>query len=218
MRLTLHLTTKGIYRYTMHYKTILIAVALFLTVTANTLAQSGEIYIREFYTKKTLELILLDLSMNYKIDFRFDSENLAGIEIKSLNIKGLDLETTMKALLKNTNLDFSIQEKRVVHIAVLAEEEVLHVASTRQNINVSGWIYDKNTNETLPYATASIQGLPSGSIANVDGHFILMEVPSDTSTVVFSFLGYETQRVKLHPETAGFQKHIYMKPVDYRIE
>lgn len=59
-------------------------------------------------------MLLLDLSMNYKIDFVFDREDLAGIEIISLNIKGLDFETTMKALLKNTNLDFSIEENRVV--------------------------------------------------------------------------------------------------------
>ncbi len=65
----------------MHNKTILIAATLFFTATVYTTAQTGETYIREFYTNKTLELLLLDLSMNYKIDFVFDREDLAGIEI-----------------------------------------------------------------------------------------------------------------------------------------
>ena len=181
------------------------------------LAQEKTIYIREFYDDKTLELLLLDLSMNYNIDFVFEREEIQGVEIKSMNIKGLDLETSMKALLKGTNLDFHI-ENATVHIYPYVEEEVEYVASTRQNINVSGWIYDKNTNETLPYATSSIMGQPSGSIANVDGHFILMEVPSDTSTLIFNFLGYETRKIQLHPETAEQDMLVYMRPVDYRIE
>jgi len=183
------------------------------------MAQEKTIYIREFYDDKTLELLLFDLSMNYQLDFVFDRDKIRGTEIKSMNIKGLDLETAMKAYLKGTNLDFHIENGRTVHIYPHdKKEEVEYVASTRNNINVSGWIYDQNTNETLPYATASIPGIPSGSIANVDGHFILMEVPSDTSTVAFSFLGYETQNIRLNPETAEEDQHIYMKPVDYRIE
>lgn len=181
-------------------------------------AQNNKIYIREFYDDKSLELLLLDLSMNYNLDFVFDREEIRGIRIKSMNIKGLDLETAMKAFLKDTDLDFHIENGRTVHIYPHVEEERVRVASSRNNISVSGWIYDNSTNETLPYSTASLQGLPSGSIANVDGHFILMEVPSDTSTLVFSFLGYETQALELTPEKALEDLFIYMHPVDYRIE
>ncbi len=199
-------------------KRILVLVVLLLPGFVGIFAQSKKIYIREFYNDKSLELILLDLSMNYNINFEFDREEIRGITIKSMNIKGLDLETAMKAYLKGTNLDFRIKSSRIVHIYTHVEEEVVRAASTRSKISVSGWIYDNSTHETLPYSTASIGGLPSGSIANVDGHFMLMEVPSDTSTLVFSFLGYETQRVHLTPETADENLYIYMHPVDYRIE
>ena len=183
------------------------------------IAQENNIYIREFYEEKSLELLLLDLSMNYNIDFVFDREEVQDIRIKSMNMKGLDLETAMKAYLKKTGMDFRIENGRTVYIYPhMKEEEIVRTAATRSNISVSGWIYDQSTNESLPYSTASIKGLPSGSIANVDGHFILMEVPSDTSTLMFSFLGYETQTIHLDPETARMALHIYMKPVDYRIE
>ncbi|MCK4750019.1 MAG: TonB-dependent receptor, partial [Bacteroidales bacterium] len=202
----------------MRYKNHLIASILMFTVLMSSFAQQKEIYIREYYNRKSLELVLLDLSMNYNLDFVFESKDLADIEINNLNIKGLGLEASMKALLKNTNLDFSMEGARKVHIKVRVAEEAEYVASIKQNINVSGWIYDKNTNESLPYATASIMGLTAGSIANVDGHFILMEVPADTSTIIFSFLGYETERIKLHPESAEHEMQVYLKPVDYRIE
>ena len=199
------------------------ALLALMTVLATTLftplmAQEKTIYIREFYDDKSLGLLLTDLSMNYKLDFVFDWEEIKGIEIKSMNIKGLDLETAMKALLKGTGIDFRIENGRTVHLFPHVDEEKEYVASTRSNLDVSGWIFDKNTNETLPYAAASIKGKSSGSIANVDGHFILMGVPTDTSTILFSFLGYETQAMRLNPETKAGNLHIYMKPVDYRIE
>lgn len=202
----------------MKFKPLILVLALLVGMITNTQSQNKKIYIREFYDDKSLELLLFDLSLNYNIDFLFEKKEIQDIEIKSMNIKGLDLETSMKALLKNTGLDFHIENGREVHIYIHKVEEVQYVASTKQNINVSGWIYDNNTNETLPYATASIRGLPSGSIANVDGHFILMEVPSDTSTLVFSFLGYETQPIQLNPASALQDMNVYMKPVDYRIE
>jgi ferric enterobactin receptor len=199
---------------------ILLPGALFTCFIAmNAGAQNKEILIREYYDGKVLELVLLDLSMNYQIDFIYEKEDVRGIEINHMNIKGLDLETTMKALLKDTGLGFSIEEGRVVRISPVTEKkEEKHRAVTREHISVSGWIYDKNTSETLPYATVSVQGHPSGCIANLDGHFILMDVPSDTSTIIFSFLGYETRRIRLDPGTAGEDLRIFMKPVDYRIE
>ena len=194
--------------------TLIFALVLF----PNLRGQNKEIYIREYYNDKSLELLLFDMELNYNIDFIFNPEEIDGIEIKSKNIKGLNLETALKALLKDTDLDFRIEDGNIIHIYPYVEAEQVYVASTKQNINISGWIYDKDTHETLPYATASIKGMPSGSIANVDGHFILMEVPTDTSTIVFSFLGYETQTMQLHPETAQQKVHIYMQAVDYRIE
>lgn len=189
-----------------------------LSLLGGVYCQESEVFIREFYDDKSLELVMLDLSMNYNLDFVFEKEDVEGIIIKSKNIKGLDLETAMKAYLKGTGLDFHIEGARKIHIYPHRVEEVEYVAATKKNITISGWIYDNNTNETLPYATASLAGLPSGSIANVDGHFVLMDVPTDTSTLIFSFLGYETQAMKLEPGHVDRDFHIFLRPVDYRIE
>jgi len=79
---------------------------------SNLLAQDKQIYIRGFYGEKSLELLLLDLSMNYHIDFVFDREEIHRIMIKSMNIKGLEPETAMKAYLKKTGPDFTSGEER----------------------------------------------------------------------------------------------------------
>ncbi|HDS07173.1 MAG TPA: hypothetical protein ENO05_06050, partial [Bacteroides sp.] len=203
----------------MNFKILLTGTAMTCLISTNVCSQYKEILIREYYIDKLLELVLLDLSMGYQIDFIYEKKDVSGIEIHNMNIKGLDLEATMRALLKNTGLDFSIEQGKVVRISPVSEKkEMSEMTAARKNIRISGWIYDHNTYETLPYATASIRGEPTGSIANVDGHFMLMNVPTDTSTIIFSFLGYETQQLKLKPETAISDLRIYMKPVDYRIE
>lgn len=103
---------KNIHKGALPALLFILATSLFNTL----LAQEKTIYIREFYDDKSLELLLLDLSMNYKLDFVYDREEIKGINIKSMNIKGLELETVMKALLKDTKLDFHVENGRTVHI------------------------------------------------------------------------------------------------------
>ncbi len=202
----------------MKYKIYYLSIVILLSLNVLSKAQNKQLLIREYYENKSLELVLFDLSMNYNIDFDFERSDVRGIKIESINIKSLDLETTMKALLKNTNLDFSIESRKHVKIKPYVKEEYNNIKPTRNNVNVSGWIFDKNTNETLPYSTAAIPETSAGSIANVDGHFLLIDVPTDTSRIVISFLGYETQEIKLNPAMALDDIHVYLKPVDYRIE
>jgi hypothetical protein len=194
-------------------------VFMMLIMAMNGYTQEKELLIKEYYQKKSLSMVLFDLSMNYQIDFQYDRKDIEPFTIKSIDIRSLDLETSMTALLKDTDLEFRIESRKKVIITKRPPEaKRVKKAAKRKDVDVSGWIYDKNTNESLPYATVSVRGKASGAIANVDGHFILMDVPTDTSTIVVNFLGYETKQLKLDPETVEDEQAVYLKPVDYRIE
>ncbi|MFZ5941525.1 MAG: TonB-dependent receptor [Bacteroidota bacterium] len=180
--------------------------------------QGGNVLIREYYSNKTLEMVLTDIRINYQIEFTYDKEDLKGLEIREINIKGLDLPTTMAALLKGSDLDFELTGPKSVRIIKKANKKVVSYEATRKNISVSGRVFDVNSGETLPYTTISVPGTSRGSISNLDGHFTLIDVPSDTTTIVVHFLGYETKYIKLNPELASGEIDIYIRPVDYRIE
>ena len=67
----------------------------------------------------------------------------------------------------------------------------------QKNTNVKGTVYDSN-NEPLVGATVSVKGNSSnGTITNIDGQFSL-NVQDLKSTLVVSFVGYQTQEVALH--------------------
>ena len=61
---------------------------------------------------------------------------------------------------------------------------------------ISGTLLDKKTQEPLPYATVYIDGTTKGTATDNLGRFTLKNVPVP-STVVFSFVGYETEAIVL---------------------
>ncbi|MFZ1677520.1 MAG: TonB-dependent receptor [Saprospiraceae bacterium] len=67
------------------------------------------------------------------------------------------------------------------------------------NYTLSGIVKDKSTGETLPFANVFIKGTTTGVSTNVDGYFVLSKVPSDTCTLMVSYLGYSTTEVSLSP-------------------
>lgn len=67
-----------------------------------------------------------------------------------------------------------------------------------QNITVKGIVTDSITGEALPYAELFIQGSTLGTTTNDKGQFSL-NVPAGEKTLVVSYLGYESYKMKLVP-------------------
>ncbi|MES2377914.1 MAG: SusC/RagA family TonB-linked outer membrane protein [Bacteroidota bacterium] len=62
---------------------------------------------------------------------------------------------------------------------------------------VSGVVTDGAKNETLPGVTVLVKGTTTGTVTDVNGKFTL-NVPSSTSTLVFSYVGYDNSEVALN--------------------
>lgn len=60
-----------------------------------------------------------------------------------------------------------------------------------QDHSVSGSVVSSETGEALPGVTVLVKGTDSGTSTNLEGEFSLT-TPSETDTLVFSFIGYET--------------------------
>ncbi len=68
-----------------------------------------------------------------------------------------------------------------------------------QNLDLSGKVLDDQGN-TMPGVSVVVKGTTNGTITDIDGNFNL-SVPSDAKTLVFSFIGYETQEVAIDSKT-----------------
>ena len=62
---------------------------------------------------------------------------------------------------------------------------------------IGGTISDSNTNEPLPLATIFINNTTISSASQVNGQYILKNIPTGPVEVVVSYIGYESSRTKL---------------------
>jgi hypothetical protein len=60
---------------------------------------------------------------------------------------------------------------------------------------VAGTITDAQTGEPLPGANIQIVGSAMGAVSDLDGRYIILNVPPGAVTVKVSFVGYESQIV-----------------------
>lgn len=66
-----------------------------------------------------------------------------------------------------------------------------------QNIDVQGTVTSTDDGLPLPGVTVVIKGTTTGTITDIDGKYLLKNVPPDT-TIVFSFIGMETEEIPVN--------------------
>jgi iron complex outermembrane receptor protein len=70
----------------------------------------------------------------------------------------------------------------------------------QEEIEITGKVLDSTTGEPLPGATVLVKGITIGTTTDIDGNFSI-EVPEDATTIIVSFVGYESQEIPLLTQT-----------------
>lgn len=73
------------------------------------------------------------------------------------------------------------------------------VASAQEK-TVTGTVTDAQSGETLPGANVTVQGTQTGTTTNAQGEYKI-EVPGPDATLVFSFIGYQSEEVEVGDQT-----------------
>ncbi len=159
--------------------------------------------IKADYSNKSLDLVLLDLKVGYRLNFEYEENDIQGIVINK-SFRKLPVAEAMKVILTGTGLTYEIIPPRTIRIfkGQLLKKATI-TASTLQpikkNFTLNGIIRDANSGETLPFSTIQVRGTNVGASANVDGQFTLFGIPSDTALLVVQYLGYRTKYTRLEP-------------------
>jgi ferric enterobactin receptor len=80
------------------------------------------------------------------------------------------------------------------------------------DFTLSGMVRDQSTGEALPYAMIRIRGNSAGVVTNPDGYFTLAKVPTDTSVLIVSYVGYAATEVYLNPALPQKNMIIEIRP------
>ena len=63
-------------------------------------------------------------------------------------------------------------------------------------ISISGTVINSDTKTTLPGVSVFAKNTVIGTSTDINGKFLLKNIPADSAIIVFSFVGFETQEIK----------------------
>jgi TonB-linked SusC/RagA family outer membrane protein len=107
-------------------------------------------------------------------------DNLVSIDVKEEN-----LETILSKILRNTTTSYKLIENNIV---------IISPKSLLEKNKVTGKVIDAATSEPLPGVNVVIEGTNMGTVTVNDGTYSL-EVSDQNAVLVFSFIGYNTEKV-----------------------
>jgi hypothetical protein len=164
-----------------------------------------------------LDAVFLDIGTSYQVKFSYDWYTIHQISFNG-SFNNAPLDSILNILCDRYNLKYHFDEGIVEieknndyansgfaeganEIEEYNDRKIYFGSPTLTNYTISGKIRDKNTGESLPYAIIGIPGTSVSAVTNTDGYFTLLKVPSDTSTLTISYMGYKTRKFFLTPET-----------------
>jgi TonB-linked SusC/RagA family outer membrane protein len=137
-----------------------------------------------------------------KSDYRFfykESRVFSDKEI-TLKVKGASLDDVLALILDGTDLNYTVNEK---HLVVIGEKEAAAEAPPSQ---VRGVVWNERR-EPLSHVSVLVKEGSRGTQTDEGGRFVIQANENDT--LVFSYIGYETQMVRVG---AGAGLQVTMKP------
>jgi hypothetical protein len=205
-------------------KRFLLFFILFTITESDGFAQFGDtaLVVREKYFGTPLPKVLNDFEGKYGFTLQYDSALAAGYKYEYLYL-GTERQLAFDIIFRQIkDLSYYIDENNVYCIVLTKnlpknrtklENKQYTGDATRKNLTVTGRIKDRTNGEFLPFATVHVGKYPDiTATTNTDGYFTLYNVPSDKETLVFKYLGYETQYFHLSPEIKTENLFVELEP------
>jgi len=123
---------------------------------------------------------------------------------KEVTVKANDetVEEILEGVFKSSENTFKVFDRQIVIAKKESTETDLEVllAQQPQKKAISGTVKDNN-GLTLPGVSVVVKGTTIGTVTNIDGKFT-MEIPIDSQTLVFSFVGMKSQELSIGAKTS----------------
>ena len=174
-----------------------------------------EYYLEKLYTG-TLDEALKDMAKDAGIKLSFDSTLISKYHYASRffhtkfesALTDICDEYKLKYYVGEDNIIYILPKKNAISQSVM-KAPVKHFSgkAVKSNYKITGRIVDETSGESLPYVNVAVKNSTIGTSSNVDGYFTLLNVPSDTCTLVTSYIGYKSEEIYLTPESpvVGFE-------------
>ena len=156
-------------------------------------SSTEQLVINEVFRKVPLSKALKTIHEKYQVKIAYDNALVQNIVV-ALNLNSLSLSESFERLLGGTPLTY---EKVGENFVIVPRPPEPAKQIEKVDLSVTGIIVDDETGETLPQAIINIKGTNIATTTNNDGHFSLLNVPSDTCSFIIQYLGYVSQTIRV---------------------
>jgi TonB-linked SusC/RagA family outer membrane protein len=159
-----------------------------MSVTASVFPQSVklDLTVENMAVKDVLKVV--ESKTNFR--FFFSDDFRAMDKTVSLALQNTSLEKAMDAILNSTSATYKVLDNNIVVISPFSVQQQ----------KVTGKVTDGTTSEPLPGVSVGIEGSTSGTITDIEGKYTIT-LPSPNAVLVFSFIGYNTEKIVVNDKT-----------------
>ncbi len=140
----------------------------------------------------TLKDAFKEIQQQTGVSIIYSTEVLDDNTEVSLQREDLTIEEALAVLLANKNCSYRIENNQVI-LYPAPEKVAPKTKAVQQTQTVTGVVKD-SYGEPIIGAAVAVAGTTDGTITNIDGEFVLSNIPQG-SKLVISYLGYKTQEV-----------------------
>ena len=167
----------------MRLSTLFLFVFLF-NVSATIYSQETKLSLK--LNNVTIKQVFAEIEKKSNIKFLYRNELVNVDQTVNINASNETIETILDKLFGNSDITYKIFEDNLV---------VVTNKSTQQ-LKVTGKVTDGETGTSLPGVNILIEGTTIGATTDIDGMYNI-DIPDANSVLVFSFIGYLTERIKV---------------------
>jgi TonB-linked SusC/RagA family outer membrane protein len=166
--------------------TLVLLITGMLQVSASTSAQNINLSVKDVSLKKVFK----ELRQQTGFNFLYNSKMLNETSPVSLSVKDMPFTEVLDKCFNNQPVTYVIVQNTIIVKKKVAP------ASIVQDITVSGTVKDTK-GEPIPGVSVRLKGTTTGAVTDVNGAYHL-NAPDGTGTLVFSFIGFETQEAPIN--------------------
>ena len=172
---------------------VCVVLCLLFTVNSSLLAELS--YAQS--TRLSLDLSNVAISdvfasVEKNSEYVFFYSDLVRLELRknvSINIQSQTIDQILSEILKNTGLTYVLNDRQVMIMRKGETEQ------QQKSISINGTIRDAQQ-VPLPGVNVIIKGTTKGTTTDINGNYFI-EVPHKNTVLVFSYIGFESQEIKV---------------------
>src|SRR5690606_28529123 len=171
--------------------TVLLILIACLRMQASVYSQQINLSLKE----ASLERVIKEIRKQTGYAFFYDAEYLQRAAPISVNVKKASIEETLSDVFKGQKFTWEILDKTILIKPILRGTESVRPKAIRQTFAIQGVVTDNN-GAPLSGVNVRVKGTTTGTVSDATGNY-LIKVTNKDAILVFSFLGFVVQEVKV---------------------